>query len=92
MSSFLIIDATLNVGGAIVGEGALSYIGFGVQPPDVSLGTLIQEGTPSALTYAWIFLFPAMALVIAVLAVNVMGDGLRDALDPNSAAAKARTK
>ena len=92
MSSFLIIDATLNVGGAIVGEGALSYFGFGVQPPDVSLGTLIQEGTPSALTFAWIFLFPAMALVIAVLAVNVMGDGLRDALDPNSAAAKARTK
>ena len=93
MSSFLIIDATLNVGGAIIGEGALSYFGFGVQPPDVSLGTLIQEGTPSALTpYVWIFLFPAMALIIAVLAVNVMGDGLRDALEPSSAAAKARTK
>ena len=92
MSSFLIIDATLNVGGAIIGEGALSYFGFGVQPPDVSLGTLIQEGTNFALTYEWIFLFPALALVTAVLAVNVMGDGLRDALDPHSAAAKARTK
>ena len=92
MSSFLIIDATLNVGGAILAEGGLSYFGFGVQPPDVSLGTLIQEGTLSALTYTWIFLFPAMALILAVLAVNVMGDGLRDALDPHSAAAKARTK
>ncbi|MEW6474079.1 MAG: ABC transporter permease [Actinomycetota bacterium] len=92
MSSFLIIDATLNVGGAILAEGGLSYFGFGVQPPDVSLGTLIQEGTPSALTFSWIFLFPAVLLIIAVLSVNVMGDGLRDALDPHSAAAKARTR
>jgi peptide/nickel transport system permease protein len=93
MSSFLIIDATLNVGGAILAEGGLSYFGFGVQPPDVSLGTLIQEGTNAALTpYFWAFLFPAMGLIIAVLAVNVMGDGLRDALDPHSSAAKARTR
>jgi peptide/nickel transport system permease protein len=92
MSSFLIIDATLNVGGAILAEGGLSYFGFGVQPPDVSLGTLIQEGTPSALTFPHIFLFPAVLLIIAVLAVNVMGDGLRDALDPHSRAVKARVK
>lgn len=92
MSSFLIIDATLNVGGAILAEGGLSYFGFGVQPPDVSLGTLIQEGTPSALTYSHIFLFPAVLLIVGVLAVNVMGDGLRDALDPYSSAAKARTR
>ena len=92
MSSFLIIDATLNVGGAILAEGGLSYFGFGVQPPDVSLGTLIQEGTPFALTFPWIFLFPGMLLIIAVLSVNVMGDGLRDALDPNSSAVKARTR
>ena len=92
MSSFLIIDATLNVGGAILAEGGLSYFGFGVQPPDVSLGTLIQEGTPSALTFWWIFLFPGLLLILAVLSVNVMGDGLRDALDPNSSAVKARTR
>ena len=92
MSSFLIIDATLNVGGAILAEGGLSYFGFGVQPPDISLGTLIQEGTPAALTYNWIFLFPAVLLIVAVLAVNVMGDGLRDALDPQSSAVKARTR
>ena len=92
MSSFLIIDATLNVGGAILAEGGLSYFGFGVQPPDVSLGTLIQEGTPSALTYPWLFLFAGLLLIAAVLSVNVMGDGLRDALDPNSSAVKARTR
>ena len=92
MSSFLIIDATLNVGGAILAEGGLSYFGFGVQPPDVSLGTLIAEGTPAALTFPWLFLFAGLLLITAVLAVNVMGDGLRDALDPNSSAVKARTR
>jgi peptide/nickel transport system permease protein len=92
MSSFLIIDATLNVGGAILAEGGLSYFGFGVQPPDVSLGTLIQDGTPSATTYPWLFLFAGLLLILAVLSVNVMGDGLRDALDPNSSAVKARTR
>ena len=92
MSSFLIIDATLNVGGAILAESGLSFFGFGVQPPDVSLGTLIQEGTASAFTYPWLFRFAALLLIITVLAVNVMGDGLRDALDPNSAAVKARTR
>jgi glutathione transport system permease protein len=91
MSSFLIIDATLNVGGAILAEGGLSYFGFGVQPPDVSLGTLIQEGTPAATTFPWLFLFAGLLLILAVLSVNVMGDGLRDALDPNSSAVKART-
>jgi peptide/nickel transport system permease protein len=91
MSSFLIIDATLNVGGAILAESGLSYFGFGVQFPDVSLGTLIADGTGSALTFPWIFLFPGICLIIAVLSVNVMGDGLRDALDPHSSAVKART-
>jgi peptide/nickel transport system permease protein len=91
MSSFLIIDATLNVGGAILAESGLSYFGFGVQFPDVSLGNLIADGVGSALTFPWIFFFPGLCLIVTVLAVNVMGDGLRDALDPNSAAVKART-
>ncbi|MEK7410340.1 MAG: ABC transporter permease, partial [Actinomycetota bacterium] len=55
VASILIIDATLNVGGAILTETSLSFLGFGVQPPDVSLGTLIAEGTSSALTYPWLF-------------------------------------
>ncbi|TQM02186.1 ABC transporter permease [Pseudonocardia kunmingensis] len=84
MSSLLIIDATITVGTAILSETGLSFFGFGVQPPDVSLGTLIAAGTDSALTYPWLFLFSAGFLVIAVLAVNLVGDGLRDALDPGS--------
>jgi glutathione transport system permease protein len=90
MSSFLIIDATLNVGGAILAETGLSYFGFGVQPPDVSLGTLIADGTNSALTFPWLFAFSGGFLILTVLAVSVVGDGLRDALDPYSAAVRAR--
>jgi peptide/nickel transport system permease protein len=84
MSSFLIINATINVGGAILAETGLSYFGFGVQPPDVSLGTLIVEGTPSALTYPWLFHFAAGLLILIVLTVSVVGEGLQDALDPNT--------
>ena len=89
MSSILIIDATINVGGAILAETGLSYFGFGVQPPDVSLGTLIAAGTNSALTYPWLFLFCGGLLVITVLAVSLVGDGLRDALDPNSGTSRS---
>jgi peptide/nickel transport system permease protein len=84
MSSLLIVDATLNVGGAIITETSLSYFGFGIQPPDISLGTLIADSTGSALSFPWLFLFPAGFLVVTVLAVNLVGDGLRDAFDPNS--------
>jgi peptide/nickel transport system permease protein len=84
MSSLLIIDATITVGSAILAETGLSFFGFGVQPPDVSLGSLIAAGTDSALTYPWLFLFSAGFLVIAVLSVNLVGDGLRDAFDSSS--------
>ncbi|NBE99120.1 ABC transporter permease [Nonomuraea sp. KC401] len=84
LSSLLIIDATLNVSGAIIGEAALSFFGFGIQPPDVSLGTLIAEGSRNATGYPWLFAFPAGLLVLLVLSVNMIGDGLRDALDPGS--------
>ena len=84
-SSLLIIDATLNVGYAILSETGLSYFGFGVQAPDTSLGTLIGEGARMATTYPWVFLGPATVLVFLVMCVNAVGDGLRDALDPSSA-------
>lgn len=90
MSSFLIIDATITVGGAILAESGLSYFGFGIQEPDVSLGTLIAAGTKSAFTYPWLFLFSGGLLILTVLAVSVIGDGLRDAFDPYSESAKAR--
>ena len=84
ISSLLIVDATINVSAAVISETGLSYFGFGVQPPDVSLGTLIADGTQSATTYPWLFGFAAGILVALVLAVNLVGDGLRDALDPTS--------
>ncbi|HEX4223532.1 MAG TPA: ABC transporter permease, partial [Pseudonocardiaceae bacterium] len=84
MSSLLIVDATVNVGGAILLETSLSYFGFGIQSPDISLGTLIANGTSSALAFPWLFFIPAGFLVVTVLAVNLVGDGLRDAFDPNS--------
>jgi glutathione transport system permease protein len=82
MASLLIVDATINVGTAVLAETGLSYFGFGVQPPDVSLGTLIRDGAPFALTSPWLFLPAGLLLIIGVLAVSFAGDGLRDALDP----------
>ena len=92
MASVLIIAATLNVGGAILAETGLSYLGFGVSAPDVSLGTLIAEGTGAALTYPWLFLFAGSILIFTVLAVSFIGDGLRDAFDPGSLRVKKRVK
>lgn len=84
VASILIIDTALNVGVAVLAETGLSFLGFGIQPPDVSLGTLIADGTKSATTFPWVFLFPAGVLVLIVLCANLTGDGLRDALDPSS--------
>jgi len=92
VASILIIDTALNVGIAVSGETGLSFLGFGVQPPDVSLGTLISSGTPSVTTFPWVFLFPAGALVLIVLCANLVGDGLRDALDPDSRRPKRRKR
>lgn len=86
VASILIIDTTLNVAVAILAETGLSFLGFGVQPPDVSLGTLIANGTRSVITFPWEFLFPAGVLVLILVCANLAGDGLRDALDPGSRA------
>jgi peptide/nickel transport system permease protein len=86
ISSLLIIDATLNVGGAILAETGLSFFGFGVQAPDTSLGTLLSEGARQVNSFPWLFTGPAVTVVALVLSVNAVGDGLRDALDPSSTA------
>jgi peptide/nickel transport system permease protein len=91
MSSFLIIDATINVSSLILAEVGLSFFGFGVQPPDISLGTLIGDHWEAAqTTNAYQFYFPAILLVVLVLCVNLVGDGLRDALDPNAGSATGK--
>jgi peptide/nickel transport system permease protein len=93
VASILIIDAALNVAVAILAETGLSFLGFGIQPPDVSLGTLIADGTKSATTFPWVFLFPAGVLVLILVCANLTGDGLRDALDPGSTTLRrGRTK
>ncbi|MCX0270215.1 ABC transporter permease [Nocardia zapadnayensis] len=90
IASILIIDTTLTVGASIMAETGLSFLGFGVQPPDVSLGTLIANGTSSAMTYPWLFLFAGGLLIITVLCANLVGDGLRDAFDPGAKRARSR--
>ncbi|MBF6298395.1 ABC transporter permease [Nocardia amamiensis] len=92
IASILIIDTTLTVGSAIMAETGLSFLGFGVQPPDVSLGSLIATGTKSALTYPWLFLFAGGLLIITVLCANLVGDGLRDAFDPGAKRARSKKK
>ncbi|MFC7404979.1 ABC transporter permease [Georgenia alba] len=84
ISSLLIIDATLAVAAAVLGETSLSFFGFGVQSPETSLGTILSEGQRNVASYPWIFQSPAIVLVVMILCVNFIGDGLRDALDPSS--------
>ena len=92
VASILIIDTALNVGSAIQAETGLSFLGFGVQPPDVSLGTLIADGTSSFTTFPWVFAFPAGVLVVILFCAVLVGDGLRDAFDPSSGTLRRRRK
>ena len=86
VASLLIIDATLGVVASIMAETSLSYFGFGVRAPDVSLGTLLADGTSAAVTRPWLFVFPAGVLIVTLFAVSLIGDALRDAVDPTSGA------
>lgn len=78
----IVVNATLTVANAMLVQAGLSYLGLGVQPPQVDLGSLIAAGEGDATALPWLFYFPAAFLVLAILAVNFIGDGLRDALDP----------
>ncbi len=84
VSSYLIIDFTLGVVTAVMMETFLSYFGFGVQPPETSLGVLLAEGQKLATAFPWTFLAPATVLVLMLICINFVGDGLRDAIDPTS--------
>lgn len=78
----IIVNGTLTVALSIILESTLSYLGLGIQPPEVSLGTLVAAGQASATTQWWLFAFPAGALVVLILCIFLVGDGLREALDP----------
>jgi peptide/nickel transport system permease protein len=78
----IVVNVTLVMSGAILLEAALSYLGFGVVPPDVSLGLLISQYQDSFTTRPWLFWYPGLLIIIIALCVNFIGDGLRDAFDP----------
>ncbi len=78
----VIIAATLRIGSIILTEAGLSFLGLGVQPPVPSWGNIINEGRDSLLNHWWISTFPGIAILITVVCFNLIGDGVRDALDP----------
>jgi ABC-type dipeptide/oligopeptide/nickel transport system permease subunit len=85
-SGAIIVNGTVCVAVAILAETALSYVGFGVRPPDVSLGSLVAAAEAASSTRWWLFYYPGAVLAVLVLSVNFIGDGLRDALDPSGTA------
>jgi len=78
----IIVSITLLMSGAILLETALSFLGFGVVAPDVSLGSLISEYQDSFTTRPWLFWWPGLLIITIALSINFIGDGLRDAFDP----------
>lgn len=78
----LIVSATLRIGGIILTEAALSFLGLGVQQPTPSWGQMIFEGRDVLLSAWWVSTFPGLAIVVTVIGYNLLGDGLRDAFDP----------
>jgi peptide/nickel transport system permease protein len=78
----IVVNATLLMAGAILLESALSFLGFGVQSPDTSLGKIISENQAAFSTRPWIFWWPGVFIIAIALCVNFIGDGLRDAFDP----------
>ncbi|MET7393567.1 ABC transporter permease [Dactylosporangium sp. NPDC005572] len=78
----IIVAATVTIATTILAETALSFIGFGVQRPDTSLGLLINDAKLSVQDQPWLFYFPGLFIILIALTVNFVGDGLRDAFDP----------
>ena len=81
----LLVAATLGVGDVILLEAGLSFLGLGIQPPTPSWGGMILDGKPFLATAPWVGLFPGLAIVVTVLSANLLGDALRDAVDPRGA-------
>jgi peptide/nickel transport system permease protein len=78
----VLVVATLGIGGAILTESALSFLGLGVQPPTASWGNMLMEGKDHLTDAWWLVLFPGLAIFLTVLGYNFLGEGLRDKLDP----------
>jgi ABC-type dipeptide/oligopeptide/nickel transport system permease subunit len=78
----LLVAATIGVGSNMVAEAGLSFLGLGAQSPTISWGAMLADGQTFLATAPWVAVFPGAALLLAVLGVNLLGDGLRDLLDP----------
>jgi len=81
MAAPLIVEATFGIAAVIIAEAGLSFLGLGVQPPQASWGSIIQSGTRYLLVAPHLVIVPAAALSMVVLAVNLLGDQMRDRLD-----------
>jgi peptide/nickel transport system permease protein/oligopeptide transport system permease protein len=77
----VVVYATMSIGGAILTEAALSFLGIGVQPPQISWGRMIQDGTPYLVSNPGLIIWPGLAILLTVLSFTLLGDGVRDALD-----------
>ena len=80
----VIIYSTLTVPAVMLLESSLSFLGLGVQPPDSSWGSLINDGAEKMVSYPWLLIFPSIFFSLTLFSLNFLGDGLRDALDPKS--------
>jgi peptide/nickel transport system permease protein len=78
----VLVSVTLGVAGAILTESALSFLGIGVQPPTPSWGNMLIVGKQTLGTAWWLSVFPGLAILVTVLGYNLLGEGIRDALDP----------
>ncbi|MER3514343.1 MAG: D-ala-D-ala transporter subunit, partial [Chloroflexota bacterium] len=78
----IFVQASFDMGGAILAAAGLSFIGFGAQPPTPEWGVMISEGRQFISTQFWLSLYPGLAILLTVTAFNLLGDGLRDMLDP----------
>ena len=78
----LIVQAALGMSGAILEAAGLGFLGLGAQPPTPEWGSMLADTRDLMMSHPWVMAFPGLAILITVLAINLMGDGLRDALDP----------
>ena len=79
-----VVLSTVNLGGAILGLASMSFLGLGVQPPTAEWGAMVNEARLNFQTHPWPIIVPGLAISLTVLAVNILGDAMRDLADPHS--------
>jgi peptide/nickel transport system permease protein len=79
----IIVEATLEMGWAIMEEAGLSFLGFGIQPPTPSWGNLLESAWEHMTKHPWLAIFPGLMIFLTIISINYIGDGLRDAFDPH---------